>query len=293
MCPVIKLLDMNSTGEGCIVRRLRREEFAFVIGLAYSEGWNPGVHDDDCFFAADTEGFFLAECDDEPIGTASMVCYDDTFAFFGLYIVRPELRSKGYGMQLYRSALERAGKRTWGADCVIDMVNQYEQKTPLRYAHKNIRFEGVGGGRMPDYLTPIRRVHFDSLLEYDRRHFPARRARFLRCWITRPDTEGFAALGPGGTLQGFGVRRKCMTGHKIGPLFADTPLVAEDLFAGLSAGVSGQPIFLDVPEPNAAALELAGRHGMTPVFETARMYAGPAPALPLDEIFGVTSFELG
>ncbi len=33
--------------------------------------------------------------------------------------------------------------------------------------------------------------------------------------------------------------------------------------------------------------------GLSPVFETARMYTGPAPAIALDRIFGVTSFELG
>jgi hypothetical protein len=32
---------------------------------------------------------------------------------------------------------------------------------------------------------------------------------------------------------------------------------------------------------------------MTVVFETARMYTGEAPRLPLDGIFGVTTFELG
>jgi hypothetical protein len=48
-----------------------------------------------------------------------------------------------------------------------------------------------------------------------------------------------------------------------------------------------------VPEPNARAVALAQHAGMTPVFETARMYAGPAPALPLDHIFGITTFELG
>ena len=30
-----------------------------------------------------------------------------------------------------------------------------------------------------------------------------------------------------------------------------------------------------------------------PVFETARMYRGGQPQLPLDRVFGVTSFELG
>jgi hypothetical protein len=32
---------------------------------------------------------------------------------------------------------------------------------------------------------------------------------------------------------------------------------------------------------------------MTQVFATARMYTGPAPAIDLDRVFGVTSFELG
>jgi hypothetical protein len=44
---------------------------------------------------------------------------------------------------------------------------------------------------------------------------------------------------------------------------------------------------------NEAAVDLARRHNMTAVFETARMYAGGNPDLSLDRIFGVTSFELG
>jgi len=32
---------------------------------------------------------------------------------------------------------------------------------------------------------------------------------------------------------------------------------------------------------------------MHPVFETARMYTGAIPELPMDRLFGVTSFELG
>jgi hypothetical protein len=32
---------------------------------------------------------------------------------------------------------------------------------------------------------------------------------------------------------------------------------------------------------------------MTPVFETARMYTRQSPELPLNRLFGVTSFELG
>jgi hypothetical protein len=55
----------------------------------------------------------------------------------------------------------------------------------------------------------------------------------------------------------------------------------------------GTEFFVDVPEPNTAAIALAERQGMSVVFETARMYTGPAPKLPLARLFGVTTFELG
>ncbi len=63
---------------------------------------------------------------------------------------------------------------------------------------------------------------------------------------------------------------------------ADDPALAESLFDALQAYVpAGVAVYLDVPEPNAAAVALAERHGMVVAFETARMYTGRAPALPL------------
>jgi hypothetical protein len=66
------------------------------------------------------------------------------------------------------------------------------------------------------------------------------------------------------------------------------------LYAALCSRVpNGEPVYLDVPLPNAEAVALAEGHGMHGVFETARMYTGAAPACELDRVFGVTSFELG
>ncbi|MDK2988521.1 MAG: hypothetical protein PWR16_50 [Methanoculleus sp.] len=52
-------------------------------------------------------------------------------------------------------------------------------------------------------------------------------------------------------------------------------------------------VVLDVPEQNGAGVLLAERHGMVPVFGTARMYTKEIPDLPLDECYGVTIFETG
>ena len=95
-------------------------------------------------------------------------------------------------------------------------------------------------------------------------------------------------------VAGYATIRECRTGYKIGPLFADAPELAEALFNALLATIpQGAEVSLDTPEDNRAAVEMAGRAGLKPVFETARMYRGPAPALPLNRIYGITTFELG
>jgi hypothetical protein len=96
----------------------------------------------------------------------------------------------------------------------------------------------------------------------------------------------------GDQLVGWGLRRPCTDGYKIGPLFADDPEVAEDLLGALAANAAG-PLYLDIPDPNSAGRALAARHDMRPVFTTIRMYDGSPPPLDHDRIFGVTSLELG
>ena len=88
--------------------------------------------------------------------------------------------------------------------------------------------------------------------------------------------------------------RRCREGHKIGPLVADSPQIASALYAALCDQVPvGDAVYLDVPVTNADALTLANEHGLRSVFETGRMYAGPAPACELGRLYGITSFELG
>ena len=122
--------------------------------------------------------------------------------------------------------------------------------------------------------------------------FPAQRQSFLRAWI---DARGHVgrALVRDGKLAAWGVIRPCRTGHKIGPLVANDRAAAEAVFAALVSAAAGGEVFLDVPSVNRDAVALAPAHGLTPVFETARMYTGPIRPLRLERVFGVTTFELG
>ena len=111
---------------------------------------------------------------------------------------------------------------------------------------------------------------------------------------TMAETRRSTLAVANGNVVGFATIRKCRTGYKIGPLFADDTAIAESLLGAVCADVpSGSEISLDVPLPNQNAVQLAERIGLKPSFETARMYRGDIPDLPLERMFGITTFELG
>ena len=278
--------------QGLKIRKMKRDEAKFAIQMAAGEGWNPGIHDGEIFYETDPDGFFIAEIEGEPVGCASAVAYDDSFGFFGLYVVKPEFREKGIGMKLTEKSLEHLGNRNIGLDGVLENEKKYQQFMKFKSFYSNLRFEGRGGGEVPDGLVKISDVSFDSLLEYDREMFPAPRSTFLEKWIKQPDSYAFAAV-EAGKLKGYGVIRKCQNGYKIGPLFADDPITAEKIFLALKASVPDEAIYLDVPEPNKKAIEIANKSEMTVMFKTIRMYSREEPDINLEKIYGVTTFELG
>ena len=271
---------------------MRREEVEFAVEMAAGEGWNPGIHDGEIFYETDPDGFFIAEIEGKPIGCASAVAYDDSFGFLGLYVVKPEFREKGVGVKLTEKCLEHLGNRNIGLDGVVENEKKYQEIMKFKSFYSNLRFEGRGGGEIPDGLVKISAVPFESLLEYDREMFPAPRTTFLEKWIKQLDSYAFAAV-EAGKLKGYGVIRKCQQGYKIGPLFADDLKTAENIFLALKASVPDEAIYLDVPEPNKKAMEIAKKYRMTVMFKTIRMYSREEPEIKLEKVYGVTSFELG
>jgi len=282
---------MNS--DGFHVRAMRPDEVALPIYWAAGEGWNPGLADAACFARADPHGFFLGELDGEAAATISVVNYGERFAFLGFYIVRRDLRGRGYGLRIWQAGMAHAGERTVGLDGVIDQQENYK-KSGFTLAYRNVRHGGtIKPAEKPARgIVDLAAVPFAAVLADDATVFPARRTGFLRGWTGAPGHVG-RALMRDGKLVAWGVIRSCRVGCKIGPLIADDFDAAAAVFDALVIAKAGGDIFIDVPEPNREAAALADERGLAPVFETARMYTGPIRPIALPRIYGVTTFELG
>lgn len=275
------------------IRTLTPHEAQAAVDWAAAEGWNPGLSDLDAFLAQDA-GLFLGAFEGEAmLSVISATRYEPGFGFIGFYIAAPQARGQGHGIAVWRAAMARLAGRLIGLDGVVAQQDNY-RKSGFSLAWNNIRF----GGEAPvlpaprAHVVPAASLPLAAIEALDAAVFPARRAEFWRAWIASPGHVALA-LVEDGAATGFGAIRPCRTGHKIGPLVAASEADAEALVAALLERVPPGPVFLDVPEPNAAAGRLAGRLGLKPVFETARMYTGPAPAVAMDRLFGITTFELG
>lgn len=283
------MVQVNNYEVSC----LNETEVQLAVDWAAAEGWNPGLHDGTIFHHTDPGGFLAGYWEDQPVATISAVCYGQNYGFIGFYIVRSEFRGRGFGLKLWKAAMDRLAGRNIGLDGVVAQQENYK-KSGFALAYRNVRFSGSGfAAAAPSAgVVPLAEVPLAQVAEYDSELFFSARPAFLREWIGQPMA---VALGyqTNGRLQGFGVIRKCQSGYKIGPLFADEASIGETLFRSLAAQANGETVYLDVPAPNEAAISLVHKYRLSPVFETARMYTGAIPPIELARVFGVTSFELG
>ncbi len=274
------------------IRTLSLPEIERLVDWAATEGWNPGLHDASAFHEADPGGFIGAFVDGDMVAGISAVAYGDAFGFIGLYICRPDARGRGHGRAVWDAGMARLAGRTIGLDGVPAQQANY-RRMGFAPAYETIRYSGRLNGGQAGTGYRIVAVTDDLVgqaASVDRAHFPAPRAAFLQRWL-QPPHKALACVVDG-EVRGFGVARACRSGFKVGPLFASDDDMAFALLAAVSAGCAGD-VHLDVPESRASFIAALVSRGLSPGFETARMYRGALHAPAPEGVFGVTTLELG
>lgn len=277
-----------------MIRRMSGAELVTVLDWARIEGWNPGLGDAALFHATDPGGFLVVEdAGGAPAASISIVRVGPAHMFLGLFICRADLRGQGYAGSLWRAAMERAGEAAIGLDGVVAEQPRYAERG-FQTSHRTVRHAGrVGPGSVDAGSRPATPSDMEVILALDRAATGFAREAFVRAWMS-PTADRIVRVvdGPEG-IAAAGAMRVCHEGWKIGPLHARTEDAAARLLSDLASLAGGRPIMLDTPEDTPQAAALARDLGLSPVFETARMWRGMPPPRGTGLEHGSATLELG
>ena len=274
------------------IRAMTLDELRMVLGWAANEGWNPGLHDAEAFFAADPSGFLIKLVEDEPVAAVSVVNHDPGFAFLGLYLCKPAFRGQGHGIEVWRAGIAHAGPRSIGLDGVPDQQANYA-RSGFAKSGSTVRYEGQIGADPAPRVRPASPSEHDALVVRDMKASGMTRAAFSKAWLAQTPTRQTMVLSDGTDIKGFATFRRCGSGTKIGPLQASSEADAMALLTSNPLAAPHEPVFIDVQDQGSALGMLVTNLGFQPVFETARMFRGSPPETDPAAFQAIATMELG
>ncbi len=288
------------------IRPLQSADIPTVTAWARRESFAPGVGDVAIYRQTDRQGLWVGWLGREPVGCIAGVRYNASYGFIGLFLVVPAQRGKGYGLQLWRHALQHLAEVSCvGLEAAPDRIDDYAG-WGFAPASPTTRWQRLGAGddaapspaapEPPWCLLEGSAIPAAAVQRFDAQREPSPRPHFLRQWLQHPAGRVLALVDRQGACHGFGRVRPCLLpegeGWRLGPLVAESPAAAGALLEGLLQRHSGT-VLIDAPGANPAAAPLLKQLGFVPVSRTLRMYRGTLPAVPLADIYGLACLELG
>jgi hypothetical protein len=278
-------------------KKLNKLNLNTLLDWASKEGWNPGKNDADIFWANDPDAYYGLFENNELVAGGAITAYNKEFGFMGLFIVNPNYRKLGIGKKLWYLRRDLLIKRlksdaAIGMDGVVTMQPFYKQGG-FNFAFKDTRYQLQSAKR--NYNENILSINPDdcnAIIKYDKICFGFERSSFIQLWLSQENSVSYQ-YQIDNKIQGYATVRKTELGYKIGPLFADSPLIAENLLNYCLSSFNDETYFIDVPNVNLESTKLMVEYGGAAVFECGRMYYGTPPLLPMQKIYGITTLELG
>ena len=282
------------------VRPLTRDELDVVLGWAAHAGWNPGLHDADALWAADPDALWGVEVDGVLVGAGATVRRGSRAGGVGLLLVEPSHRGRGIGSLTFPFLVDGALSRLEpGAGLVLDCPESYQDFcerfgfVPVRRVARSTAVATAGRrGPYTGQLRALAQLPFERVVAYDAKFSGGERPDFLRAWMTPKGGLGLGAY-EAGYLIGMAILRPATDGYRIGPFYAESRDVAEDLFVALSGTVVGQKLVLDVPLEDPDIVAFASSKGFTLAAQAVHMTLGQVQEGPRDQVYGESTLEYG
>ncbi len=283
--------------ENIVVKKLAYQDLETLMSWASNEGWNPGKDDAKVFWDTDPDGFYGCFFEEKLIAGGAIISYNGKYGFMGLFIVHSDYRNDGIGRKLWHFRRDMLLSRlqpnaTIGMDGVLAMQPFYN-KGGFDIAYRDERYGFLSKSfDFSNHISIIESNDFETIVAYDATFFGCSRAKFLEGWLNMPESKTFK-YKKDNEILGYAVIRKAEKGFKIGPLFANNLEIADELLKSCFSAYPNDTVFLDIPTTNNDAVGLVKKYAGKYVFECARMYYGKDPNTPINNIYGITTFELG
>ena len=244
--------------------------------------------------------------DSTPVGCIAGIKYNNIYGFIGLYIVRPEYRGQGYGHRLWEQALlHLQGVKCVGLEAASHLITNYAE-WGFKTSSQTVRWQlfnaedgpSAQAALNPQDLNTVSgpEIPLEAIKKYDsEREFTAR-PHFLSQWLEHPSGKVIALIDKYNHCHGFARIRPCLLpageGWRIGPILADSPVLAKVLILNLLTEHKGV-ILIDSPERNDNAQLLLSSLGFHEISATTRMYKGSHKAVLTKDVYGLACLELG
>ena len=238
-------------------------------------GWNQTPADWRRFLENSPRGCFVAEVEEQVVGTAATIVYEERFAWIGMVLVDPEFRGRGIGSRLLEKAVEHldaSGVRTLKLDATpqgrpiyerLGFESEYEIE---RWLLKRPLPETTAAPG-PDPVS-------NDVLQLDREIFGADRSPLLRSLAI--DAPGFAlATEQHGKIAGYAFGRRGTLADHLGPWMARDAKASAELLDEFLRRSPHQAVFVDLLKDRRFESELLLARGFEFLRPLTRMVRGP------------------
>lgn len=305
---------------GFTVKKATPEEWqASAMTWGAQLQWNVGQHDCKTFMEQDPDGFFVGlvrnnDGTEETVGSVCGVKYGEDMGFIGLYIVQQEYRKKGYGLELFQTAMKHLEGRNIGLDAVVEQIHNYK-RSGFHETHWNVRYSFriepiMTTTGFPDFdpTLPLQWVRQDRLdpqqiIQFEKHVVGlSRKPEFWTSLISQPNCRVFAVRQKlvdtsdceQYVLKGLVAIRQGVDHYRVGPLYATEPAIAEALMDRICSldDLTGQYVLVDIVAENKHMGPFLKRYKMKELAKFSRMWTGGQIVEDLHVCYAPLSLEL-
>lgn len=264
------------------VRLLTSADFDLGMRLKEQAGWNQTRDDWRRSLELEPTGCFVGVWDGAEAATLATAVFGDT-AWIAMVLTDEAFRGRGIASGLMRHALEYLegrGVTTVRLDATSLGRPVYE-KFGFQVDYELTRFGGVPNVEPEKWsafadvsgIRPLSDSDVSAVTELDQRSAGCDRSRWLDL-LRRDDPAHAAGWFDGGGLKAFVLGRAGSHAAQVGPSTATNPLAGVTLLRYTLAKRRGVKVFVDIPNSNRSAIDVAQHAQLMPQRPFYRMSRG-------------------